>query len=86
MVVSTVTENGAVKHLCLDSKQLYARSLEVMVIGLQVLHQSIVIHVAMPCMQCPKTSILDLMPGQLAAAWQTAVNGVHAHGMPTIHN
>ena len=30
MVVSTVTESGAVKHLCLDSKQLYARSLEVM--------------------------------------------------------
>ena len=29
MVVSTVAENGSVKHLCLDSKQLYSRALEV---------------------------------------------------------
>ena len=29
MVVSTVAENGSVKHLCLDSKQLYSRPLEV---------------------------------------------------------
>ncbi|KAL0043372.1 hypothetical protein WJX79_002939 [Trebouxia sp. C0005] len=31
MVVSTVAENGSVKHLCLDSKQLYSRALEVWV-------------------------------------------------------
>jgi len=29
MVVSTVAENGSLKHLCLDSKQLYSRALEV---------------------------------------------------------
>ena len=27
--MSTVAENGSVKHLCLDSKQLYSRALEV---------------------------------------------------------
>ena len=29
MVVSIVSPNGSVKHMCLDSKQLYAQPLEV---------------------------------------------------------
>ncbi len=39
MVVSTVAENGSVKHLCLDSKQLYSRALEVsLAAAVQVCH------------------------------------------------
>ena len=39
MVVSTVAENGSVKHLCLDSKQLYSRALEVrLAAALQLMH------------------------------------------------